>query len=202
MKQIVGNACGSIAVIHAIANNKDLVEVSDDSPLGSFLSRTWELSPLQRGTLLGFDEGIYGEHKKAAKKGQTNAADHFASNFHFICFTVINDKLYELDGSKKRPISHGPCTRDQFLDQASGVIQRNFIDANPQDPFFSVITLGPSTGDEMQLEEQEEREKKNHVSELNLVMLVSMGFDMDQARTALLAANDDLETATAILTSS
>ena len=32
MKQTVGNACGTVGILHSIANNLDRVDLSEDSP--------------------------------------------------------------------------------------------------------------------------------------------------------------------------
>jgi ubiquitin carboxyl-terminal hydrolase L5 len=44
--------------------------------------------------------------------------------YHFIAYTPINGTLYELDGLKPAPISHGPCTSAQFPEKVVDVLQR------------------------------------------------------------------------------
>ena len=44
--------------------------------------------------------------------------------YHFIAYTSINDKLYELDGLQPAPISHGDCTFEEFPDKVIPVLQR------------------------------------------------------------------------------
>ena len=44
--------------------------------------------------------------------------------YHFIAYTSINNKLYELDGLQPAPISHGNCTVDEFPDKVIPVLQR------------------------------------------------------------------------------
>ena len=44
--------------------------------------------------------------------------------YHFIAYTPINNVLYELDGLQPAPISHGPCTFDEFPDKVIPVLQR------------------------------------------------------------------------------
>ena len=44
--------------------------------------------------------------------------------YHFIAYTPINGKLYELDGLQPAPISHGPCAFEEFPDKVIPVLQR------------------------------------------------------------------------------
>jgi ubiquitin carboxyl-terminal hydrolase L5 len=44
--------------------------------------------------------------------------------YHFIAYTCINGKLYELDGLQPAPISHGECTPDSFPEAVIPVLQR------------------------------------------------------------------------------
>lgn len=44
--------------------------------------------------------------------------------YHFIAYTPINGKLYELDGLQPAPISHGDCTFEEFPDKVIPVLQR------------------------------------------------------------------------------
>ena len=50
--------------------------------------------------------------------------------YHFIAYTPINGSLFELDGLQPAPISHGPCTFDEFPDRVIPVLQRR-IDRYP-----------------------------------------------------------------------
>ncbi len=44
--------------------------------------------------------------------------------YHFIAYTAINGKLYELDGLQPAPILHGSCHPDQFPDKVIPVLRR------------------------------------------------------------------------------
>lgn len=190
MKQLVGNACGSIAVLHALCNNLDRLDYEKGGALDNFFLSTISKTPDERGLALGLDEGIAGVHDDVSKKGQTKADDHIKDNFHFICFINKNEILFELDGTKSNAINHGATTEATFLSDVAKVIHNNFISKNPSDLFYSVITLGPSS---MSLEEEEEQEV--HVSQDSIAYLVSMGFDPTMAREALTLSDNNVDTA-------
>jgi len=44
--------------------------------------------------------------------------------FHFIGYITRGDTLYELDGLQPYPISHGPCTSEEFPEKIIPVLQR------------------------------------------------------------------------------
>ncbi len=83
VKQLVPNACGTIAVVHAIANNMSRIQLDstfsrlraltfpEEKALFKFITSTQDKSPLERGELLGYDEGIAKAHEDSSKKGQT-----------------------------------------------------------------------------------------------------------------------------------
>ncbi len=77
VKQLVANACGTIAIVHAIANNLDKIQLEEGKGLRKFIENTKENSPLERGEKLGYDECIAQAHETSSKKGQTVSLDVF-----------------------------------------------------------------------------------------------------------------------------
>ncbi|KAF3624870.1 putative oleosin Bn-III-like [Capsicum annuum] len=61
-------------------------------------------------------------------------------NTHFICFTCTDGQLYELDGRRAGPISHGASSPDSLLKDAAKVIQK-IIEKNPDSINFNVIAI-------------------------------------------------------------
>lgn len=70
MKQTISNACGTVALIHAVGNNTDKVSLGDGS-LKSFLDSVKDASPAERAERLEKDDDICGVHDKVAQEGQT-----------------------------------------------------------------------------------------------------------------------------------
>eukprot|EP01124_Arcella_intermedia_P007846 TRINITY_DN14860_c0_g1_i2.p1 TRINITY_DN14860_c0_g1~~TRINITY_DN14860_c0_g1_i2.p1 ORF type:complete len:196 (+),score=65.90 TRINITY_DN14860_c0_g1_i2:534-1121(+) len=130
-------------------------------------------------------------HEETSKKGSTNSKDYLKTNFHFICFTVIDGFLYELDGSRPSPINHGRSTQDSMLFDAAQIIQTNFIQQNPTELFFSLITLGPALGDELQEKEMLEKTiSREEVRPEVLQQLLDLGFPREASIAALQATNN------------
>eukprot|EP00729_Bicosta_minor_P008253 gene8253-25644_t len=127
MDQTIGNACGTIGLLHAIANNTDTIALGDGF-LKTFIEETKTLSPEERGAKLEGNEGITEAHEVSAQEGQTAAPEPEEQVLlHFICFTKVDGTLYELDGCKATPINHGSTTDDTFLKDAAAIC-KGFID--------------------------------------------------------------------------
>ncbi|KAL6073504.1 Ubiquitin carboxyl-terminal hydrolase isozyme L3 [Balamuthia mandrillaris] len=146
MKQLVGNQCGTVGVIHAVLNALGQISLKEDSPLDKFYKATKpEADPKKRGELLGRDAGIEQVHKDMATQGQTEAPDAESKiDLHFICMTHVDGHLYELDGRKAFPINHGTTTPETFLKDATALFKREWVDTNPDEVNFSILTLGPN----------------------------------------------------------
>uniref|UniRef100_A0A669F6R6 Ubiquitin carboxyl-terminal hydrolase n=1 Tax=Oreochromis niloticus TaxID=8128 RepID=A0A669F6R6_ORENI len=97
IKQTIGNACGTIGLIHAVANNQAHLEFEPDSPLKKFLEQTSKMTPEERATFLEKDESIRVTHESSAQEGQTEAPSLDEKvNLHFIAFVNVGGHLYEL----------------------------------------------------------------------------------------------------------
>jgi len=141
MRQTIRNACGTIALIHAIANNTDKIEFNPNSSLKSFIDLSKSLTPEERGRLLEENKDICSAHEICAREGQTSAPVIGQQiNHHFIAFAQKNGFLYELNGNKPFPINHGKTTEDDFLSDAAKVCQQ-FMSKDPNNLNFTVVAL-------------------------------------------------------------
>ena len=78
-------------------------------------------------------------------------------------YTSINGKLYELDGLQPAPISHGPCTTQEFPSKIVTVLQRRVARYPANEIRFNLMACvrdlrirAREFGDEDGLEEQED----------------------------------------------
>ncbi|XP_041378790.1 LOW QUALITY PROTEIN: ubiquitin carboxyl-terminal hydrolase isozyme L3-like [Gigantopelta aegis] len=77
MKQYVGNACGTVGLLHTLCNNMSTLSVKDGY-LKNFFEKTKAMSPEERGRFLEQDE----------------REDH--TNLHFVAIVYQDGYLYEL----------------------------------------------------------------------------------------------------------
>ncbi|KAK6935127.1 Peptidase C12, ubiquitin carboxyl-terminal hydrolase, partial [Dillenia turbinata] len=161
MKQTVGNACGTIGLLHAVGNVTSEINLFEESFLDRFFKNTANMDPLERAAFLENDREMEMAHSVAATAGDTEQSsnyhayahnsvtefavhtEHNATNdvdTHFICFTCVDEELYELDGRKSGPISHGSSSPSSLLQDAAKVIQ-GMINKNPNSINFNVIAL-------------------------------------------------------------
>ncbi|CAG8502074.1 16732_t:CDS:2 [Acaulospora colombiana] len=143
-KQTISNACGTIGLLHSLANNLDSIKI-DDGPLKQLLDKTRSGTPLERAKLLEEDGELAEAHKASALTGQSRPPSELDKvNTHFVCFIQKDGSLYELDGRKSSPINHGSCT-DLLLDSAK--IIKQFMDRVPGNLQFTMIALAPKQFD-------------------------------------------------------
>ncbi|PZC73586.1 ubiquitin carboxyl-terminal hydrolase isozyme L3 [Helicoverpa armigera] len=143
MKQFLSNACGTVALVHSVANNTDKIELAEGH-MKKFLDEAKDIDASARGKLLEKSEGIITAHKELAQEGQTNTPSaEEPVNHHFITFVHKDGSLYELDGRKAFPVNHGPTTPDSLLEDAAKVC-KEFMARDPNEVRFTVIALAAS----------------------------------------------------------
>ncbi|XP_047981290.1 ubiquitin carboxyl-terminal hydrolase 3-like [Salvia hispanica] len=143
MKQTVGNACGTVGLLHAVGNVTSEIKLVEGSYLDKFFKDTANMDASQRAKFLESDREMEDAHSVAATAGETEASDNVDT--HFICFTCVNGQLYELDGRRAGPVSHGASSSNTILQDAAKVIQM-FIQKNPDSINFNVIAISKKTG--------------------------------------------------------
>jgi len=142
MEQRVGEACGTIAVIHAVLNNVERLGLSK-GPLYDFYQQTRNLDKKAKGIALAHCKPIEELHAHQSQEGQSAVAE--STEYHFVCFVCHDGKLYELDGSRptKLPICHCDSTPETFLYDAARVIKETFFSGSDTIA-FGITTLGPA----------------------------------------------------------
>lgn len=143
MKQTIHNACGTIALVHAILNNP-YIELDDKGVLANYFNKTKILSPDERGKILEADMAFTDTHQELAQEGQTAAPDLLSKvNHHFIALIHKDGELYELDGRKSFPIKHGATTPEKLVFDAAKVCEK-FMAVDPCNLAFSILAVTPT----------------------------------------------------------
>ena len=150
ISQYIGNACGTIGILHSICNSTDKEKyIRSGSYLDKFLSNTSSMTTADDvGTYLEKDTALEEVHQVAAAEGQSDQiAEGDDCNFHFICFTPVDGHLYELDGRKKYPINHGVTSEESFLLDSCRVI-KEFMDRDPGETRFTLLVFAKTVSNE------------------------------------------------------
>ncbi|CAM9966252.1 unnamed protein product [Phaeothamnion confervicola] len=146
MKQTVGNACGTVGLLHATFNAAlaGKIELEKDSFLSRFLERTRSMAPADIAKALHDDDEIEAIHGSAAAEGQSNQVRILTPSVetHFVCLSLVDDHVYELDGRKETPVNHGPSTAESFLADACNVV-KGFMAKDPEELRFTIVALAP-----------------------------------------------------------
>jgi ubiquitin carboxyl-terminal hydrolase L3 len=147
MKQYVSNACGTIALIHCVANNVEKIGLQE-GPFKKILDDAKDLTPEERGEMLLKSKNnealnLITAHQELAMEGQTEVNPNEQVNHHFVALIEKDGHLYELDGRKEFPINHGLTTQATFLEDAAKVC-REFISRDAEDVNFTVMALTAS----------------------------------------------------------
>ncbi|KAJ3088921.1 Ubiquitin carboxyl-terminal hydrolase isozyme L3 [Quaeritorhiza haematococci] len=96
--QTIPNACGTIGLLHSLANNQDVLGLAD-GPLKRILDRTKTTGPKDRAALLEGDEDLARIHEESSLEGQTAAPSRDEEvDLHFVAFVQKDGHVYELDG--------------------------------------------------------------------------------------------------------
>jgi ubiquitin carboxyl-terminal hydrolase L5 len=124
--QTIQNACATQALLSVVMNKAEDVEIG--AQMKDFREFTMVLPPEFRGEALSNSDLIREVHNSFARSSpfvdETQKTGEAEDAFHFIAYTPINGTLYELDGLQPAPISHGPCSTDDFPSKVVDVLQR------------------------------------------------------------------------------
>lgn len=181
-KQQTQNACGTIAVVHAVCNNADTIALREKSMLANFVAAAAAAPVEERARLLAESKGLEEAHASAASKSET-AEDAHRRDLHFLALVCRNGRLFELDGRNTGPIDHGACTQSQFIDQSCAVIAELMEMSTAL--YFSTMALVRNS------------DESNDESEAAVQQLMDMGLceSRDHAVAVLASCNNDVEAA-------
>ncbi|KAF5837710.1 peptidase C12, ubiquitin carboxyl-terminal hydrolase [Dunaliella salina] len=146
-KQTVSNACGTMAILHAVGNNMDECKPAEGSFLDQFFKATQSLNPEERAKFIedppSDGPNIESAHQSAAASGQSAApSENEEVMLHFVTFIHKDGHLWQLDGRRRAPVCHGPTTQDKLLESSAQIVKQ-FAEKS-QSISFNVVALGPA----------------------------------------------------------
>lgn len=85
MKQTIGNACGTVGILHALGNSRSTINIGANSYLERFYQHTSTMTPDEIAAYLEADDEIEETHSSAATEGQSEQQEGEVDT-HFVCF--------------------------------------------------------------------------------------------------------------------
>ncbi|CAG0923316.1 unnamed protein product [Notodromas monacha] len=141
MKETFDNASGPVALIHAVVNKLDEVELEEDSILSQFISGTQAMAPEDRGNALLENADILSALKAAQDHHQEGSDSNDSTSHRFVAIVSRGDMLVCLDGAREA----GPCVHDAISDAGfpsdAAALCRKFVAADPDNHGFSAFAL-------------------------------------------------------------
>ncbi|CAN8099085.1 unnamed protein product [Discula destructiva] len=118
-KQTIGNACGSIGLLHSVMNGSAKNFILPGSDFEKLRRDSIPLKMTERAQMLYDSQPFEDAHALVAPLGDTDAATSGPeadrhSGQHFVSFVKGDDgNLWELEGSRKGPINRGKLAEDE-----------------------------------------------------------------------------------------
>lgn len=153
-KQTVGNACGTVALVHCIANlPRTRFPLQPNGILETFFKETASLSPPERARALEQSSAFAAAHRSFETRGQSAvpAEDKADVDTHYVTF-ILDEKskeIVELDGRKCAPVFHETpvCVKEaeggqHLLKSVAAIIRDEFVAKSKGDLRFQLIAVG------------------------------------------------------------
>jgi ubiquitin carboxyl-terminal hydrolase L3 len=152
LEQVDGlpNACGTIALVHGLANNMQALGVAEDSMLGRFVAANRGRSKREIGDAMANDAELREVHNSFVEQGQSRVIENDESvGAHFIALLPINGRVVEFDGAYQQ----APVVRDAiaegetFLQAAARVVKRDWM-SRTDSIGFAITAIAPSSNED------------------------------------------------------
>jgi ubiquitin carboxyl-terminal hydrolase L3 len=116
-KQTIGDACGSIGLLHCAINGPASKYIQPGTTLEKLRAGAIPLKLADRAQMLYDSQEFEAAHRSVATLGDTVApeiGEGHKLGQHFVAFVKADDgHLWELEGSRKGPIDRGLLTKDE-----------------------------------------------------------------------------------------
>lgn len=107
-KQTIGNACGSIGLVHCLLNGEASKHITPGSTLDKIRTEALPKKMIERAKVLEDSDAFEKAHADAVVLGDTPPEDGQHRGQHFVAFVKGKDgHLWELEGDRKGPLDRG-----------------------------------------------------------------------------------------------
>jgi len=163
-RQTIGNACGTMGVIHSVFNGNVpsylrmlseipvLLTSEPNTPFANIFDKAKTMNTAQRAELLEESPDLEAAHTSFSREGQTQAPrlDEEVEH-HYVALVKHRDPktgnlmLYELDGRRLGPVERGNLPDDEDLVGPTALkVMDEFITREQENGKFSLVALAPS----------------------------------------------------------
>ncbi|KAF1811824.1 ubiquitin carboxyl-terminal hydrolase 2 [Eremomyces bilateralis CBS 781.70] len=168
-RQVIQNACGTQALLSVLLNKDDEIEIGDK--MREFKDFTSAFPVDLRGEALSNSELIRTAHNTFARSSPfidetQRPADASDDVYHFIAYSSIAGRLYELDGLEPAPRDHGLCTTNEFPDKVIPILQERISRYPEGEVRFNLMAMcrdlrvrAREIGDQESLEREEKKRR-------------------------------------------
>ena len=153
IKQRIGNACGTIGLLHSLFNVPEGIRSASIAP-DSWLSKFYGVCPaglsaVEKAERLEADDTIETLHDNATSNASNQTARGDRDDdviTHFVAFVHVGGGLYELDGRKEGPVHHGSSSETSVLQDSCKIIE-TFMKRDPEEMRFTILALAPKVSE-------------------------------------------------------
>ncbi|KAG5477697.1 hypothetical protein LSCM1_04991 [Leishmania martiniquensis] len=133
-KQVIHNACATLAIMNTLCNYPEQVELG--AQVQNYLNFCQDLDSEMRGSLLdSFDELREAHNSFAPRTAFENdgPAQKDADTYHFVSFVYLHGHIWELDGLQDGPLQCREATDANYREALVEVVQRRIDDIAAKD---------------------------------------------------------------------
>lgn len=144
------NACGTIALVHGMANNMQALDIADDSMLGRFVAANRARAKRDIGDAMASDAELREAHNSFVEQGQSRVISNDERvGAHFIALLPIGGRVVEFDGAyQQAPVVRATIGENEtFLQAAARVVKRDWM-SRTDSIGFAITAIAPSSGDD------------------------------------------------------
>ncbi|KAG0145655.1 hypothetical protein CROQUDRAFT_658449 [Cronartium quercuum f. sp. fusiforme G11] len=156
-QQVIANACATLAILNAVMNvtsdptaktvdGVSIPPVELGEELNQLKSFSADLDPQTRGEVLTNSEKLRTVHNSFARPNPFHLDEPKSSTskdaYHFITYIPVQGKLYELDGLKPLPVSHGQIPIEtNWTEKAQKVIENRINTYSSTEVHFNLMAI-------------------------------------------------------------